>query len=150
MPVHRVEPCPQPLQKQQLFQLKCVTSVNNNYDRFKLFHFSYCQMIDTFSSLWLIPPPPTPSLFLQDAGFHFLAVVFYLSASVDLAYITFAYGLNLPTFDILKIYRLDISAVVRKNAPKKTLRLFPEDFYHLTQSQLLLLPRELKKVIVWI
>ncbi|XP_037542895.1 myelin and lymphocyte protein [Nematolebias whitei] len=47
-----------------------------------------------------------------DAGFHFLAVVFYLSASVDLAYITFVYGLNLPTFDILKIYRLDISAVV--------------------------------------
>ncbi|KAF7220262.1 myelin and lymphocyte protein [Nothobranchius furzeri] len=42
-----------------------------------------------------------------DAGFHHVAVVFYLSASVILAYITFT---NVQK-DI-KIYRLDIAAVV--------------------------------------
>ncbi|KAM4599959.1 myelin and lymphocyte protein-like [Fundulus diaphanus] len=47
-----------------------------------------------------------------DAGFHFLAVVFYLSASVVLAYITFQKRNPLVTFEQLKIYRLDISAVV--------------------------------------
>ncbi|XP_041865556.1 myelin and lymphocyte protein-like [Melanotaenia boesemani] len=54
------------------------------------------------SSIW-------PSL---DVGFHFLAVVFYLSASVILAFITIAYS-NIATIpDFLKIYRLYISAVV--------------------------------------
>ncbi|XP_049456091.1 myelin and lymphocyte protein-like [Epinephelus fuscoguttatus] len=57
------------------------------------------------SSIW-------PSL---DVGYHFVAVVFYLSASVVLAYITILAGRavqisSLPGF--LKIYRLDISAVV--------------------------------------
>ncbi|XP_049927471.1 myelin and lymphocyte protein-like [Epinephelus moara] len=57
------------------------------------------------SSIW-------PSL---DVGYHFVAVVFYLSASVDLAYITILAGRvvqisSLPGF--LKNYRLDISAVV--------------------------------------
>ncbi|XP_035982692.1 myelin and lymphocyte protein [Fundulus heteroclitus] len=46
-----------------------------------------------------------------DAGFHFLAVVFYLSASVVLAYITLLKRNPLGTEE-LKIYRLDISAVV--------------------------------------
>ncbi|XP_071336155.1 myelin and lymphocyte protein-like [Trachinotus anak] len=53
-----------------------------------------------------------PSL---DAGYHFVAVVFYLSASVALAYITLVNGVRrvLPPVDEnLKIYRLDISAVV--------------------------------------
>ncbi|CAG6016556.1 unnamed protein product [Menidia menidia] len=53
-----------------------------------------------------------PSL---DVGFHFLAVVFYLSASVDLAYMTIITGQALPFFNLpenLKIYRLDIAAVV--------------------------------------
>uniref|UniRef100_A0A3B5M9A1 Myelin and lymphocyte protein n=1 Tax=Xiphophorus couchianus TaxID=32473 RepID=A0A3B5M9A1_9TELE len=46
-----------------------------------------------------------------DAGFHFVAAVFYLSASVVLAYITILIGKG-STFGILKTYRLDISAVV--------------------------------------
>ncbi|XP_032409734.1 myelin and lymphocyte protein-like isoform X1 [Xiphophorus hellerii] len=48
-----------------------------------------------------------------DAGFHFVAAIFYLSASVVLAYITIVIG-NLSTvgIDVLKTYRLDISAVV--------------------------------------
>ncbi|XP_059215866.1 myelin and lymphocyte protein-like [Centropristis striata] len=65
------------------------------------------------SSIW-------PSL---DVLYHFLAVVFYLSASVDLAFITIvnhtalrtaeAVGLSPSTiFELLKIYRLDIAAVV--------------------------------------
>ncbi|XP_070696851.1 myelin and lymphocyte protein-like [Pempheris klunzingeri] len=57
------------------------------------------------SSIW-------PSL---DVGYHFLAVLFYLSASVDLAFVTIqaASFLKLdPSADILKVYRLDISAVV--------------------------------------
>ncbi|XP_039995470.1 myelin and lymphocyte protein-like [Xiphias gladius] len=57
------------------------------------------------SSIW-------PSL---DVGYHFVAVVFYLSASVDLAYVTIlrAALTNLPPADEnLKMYRLDIAAVV--------------------------------------
>ncbi|KAM8739389.1 myelin and lymphocyte protein-like isoform 1-T1 [Acanthopagrus schlegelii] len=66
------------------------------------------------SSIW-------PSL---DAGYHFVAVVFYLSASVDLAYITVLKGWGITivsggggvvqplTGDALKVYRLDIAAVV--------------------------------------
>uniref|UniRef100_A0A3P8RM18 Myelin and lymphocyte protein n=1 Tax=Amphiprion percula TaxID=161767 RepID=A0A3P8RM18_AMPPE len=57
------------------------------------------------SSVW-------PSL---DVGFHFLAVVFFLSASVDLAYVTFRNGEEYqlsPTDERLKIFRLDIAAVV--------------------------------------
>lgn len=61
------------------------------------------------SSVW-------PSL---DAGFHFVAVVFFLSASVALAYVTIANGLlfqlapaSLLKDELLKIYRLDIAAVV--------------------------------------
>ncbi|XP_019945489.1 myelin and lymphocyte protein-like [Paralichthys olivaceus] len=57
------------------------------------------------SSVW-------PSL---DVGYHFVAVVFYLSASVDLAYITILRAplVNLPPADEnLKLYRLDIAAVV--------------------------------------
>ncbi|XP_005941352.1 myelin and lymphocyte protein [Haplochromis burtoni] len=62
------------------------------------------------SSIW-------PAL---DTGYHFVAVVFFLSASVDLAYITYEIGqqvklaqvLALPTAELLKIYRLYISAVV--------------------------------------
>ncbi|XP_068183730.1 myelin and lymphocyte protein-like [Antennarius striatus] len=48
-----------------------------------------------------------------DAGFHFVASVFYLSAAVDLAYITILLG-NSSTIssEFLKIYRLDIAAVV--------------------------------------
>ncbi|KAL3971808.1 20S proteasome subunit beta 11 [Sarotherodon galilaeus] len=57
------------------------------------------------SSIW-------PAL---DAGYHFVAVVFFLSASVDLAYITLMIGQSynrLPFDELLKIYRLYISAVV--------------------------------------
>ncbi|XP_031601488.1 myelin and lymphocyte protein-like [Oreochromis aureus] len=76
------------------------------------------------SSIW-------PAL---DAGYHFVAVVFFLSASVDLAYVTYGIGelyksLSGPSFvpvapvliplpavqnidELLKIYRLYISAVV--------------------------------------
>ncbi|XP_069000123.1 myelin and lymphocyte protein-like [Embiotoca jacksoni] len=55
------------------------------------------------SSIW-------PAL---DAGYHFVAVVFYLSASVALAYITVLYGSVAGSFSInIKIYRLDIAAVV--------------------------------------
>ncbi|XP_075935525.1 myelin and lymphocyte protein-like [Anarhichas minor] len=53
-----------------------------------------------------------PSL---DVGYHFVAVVFYLSAAVELAYITFQLG-QLGQFvalsGFLKIYRLEIAAVV--------------------------------------
>lgn len=57
---------------------------------------------------------------LQDAGYHFVAVVFFLSASVALAYITYGIGqgvkigLGFLSAELLKIYRLYISAVVRK------------------------------------
>ncbi|XP_030296985.1 myelin and lymphocyte protein-like [Sparus aurata] len=66
------------------------------------------------SSIW-------PAL---DAGYHFVAVVFYLSASVDLAFITVLKGWGITilqgfggnvqalTGDALKVYRLDIAAVV--------------------------------------
>ncbi|XP_026045744.1 myelin and lymphocyte protein-like isoform X2 [Astatotilapia calliptera] len=55
-----------------------------------------------------------------DAGYHFVAVVFFLSASVDLAYVTYGIGqgvklaqvLALLPAELLKIYRLYISAVV--------------------------------------
>ncbi|CAF97040.1 unnamed protein product, partial [Tetraodon nigroviridis] len=57
-----------------------------------------------------------------DAGYHFVAAVLYLSASVILAYITVLKGwgltvapgnmiTNVLTGDILRIYRLDIAAV---------------------------------------
>ncbi|XP_077960443.1 myelin and lymphocyte protein [Gasterosteus aculeatus] len=51
-----------------------------------------------------------PSL---DVGFHFLAVVFYLSAAVELAFITFILG-QIPSgsTEALKTYRLDVAAVV--------------------------------------
>ncbi|XP_072292740.1 myelin and lymphocyte protein-like [Eucyclogobius newberryi] len=50
-----------------------------------------------------------------DTGYHFVAIVFYLSASVALAYTTVAAGLLLKQFTsdlLLKNYRLDIAAVV--------------------------------------
>ncbi|KAM3606350.1 uncharacterized protein V6R79_014822 [Siganus canaliculatus] len=60
-----------------------------------------------------------------DAGYHFVAVVFYLSASVILAYVTLLRGWGIvfasnmfpvftPIIDAtnLKYYRLDIAAVV--------------------------------------
>ncbi|XP_034407546.1 myelin and lymphocyte protein-like [Cyclopterus lumpus] len=51
-----------------------------------------------------------PSL---DVGYHFVAVVFYLSASVALAYITIQVRPTGPVqFEVLKNYRLEISAVV--------------------------------------
>ncbi|CAL8259066.1 unnamed protein product [Lota lota] len=53
-----------------------------------------------------------PSL---DVAYHFVAVVMYLSASVALATITLSIGsvnASLPDPQILKIYRLDIAAVV--------------------------------------
>ncbi|KAM6916705.1 myelin and lymphocyte protein-like [Xenentodon cancila] len=51
-----------------------------------------------------------PSL---DLCFHFVAVVFYLSASVILAYITILHQLATRfSSDIFKIYRLEIAAVV--------------------------------------
>uniref|UniRef100_A0A8C9YDR7 Myelin and lymphocyte protein n=1 Tax=Sander lucioperca TaxID=283035 RepID=A0A8C9YDR7_SANLU len=53
-----------------------------------------------------------PSL---DVGYHFVAVVFYLSASVILAYVTLLRATIQSlqgTSDGLKIYRLDIAAVV--------------------------------------
>lgn len=70
----------------------------------------------------LLPPTTTP-LLPQDAGYHFVAVVLYLSASVILAYITVLKGwgmtiapgnliVNVLTSELLKIYRLDIAAVV--------------------------------------
>lgn len=60
---------------------------------------------------------------LQDVAYHFLAVVFYLSASVILAYITILKGwgvtvtpgnlaVMLLNSELLKVYRLDIAAVV--------------------------------------
>jgi len=60
-------------------------------------------------------PPP-----LQDVGYHFLAAVLYLSAAVPLAFITLLYGQvinalggsTLIPFDVLKVYRLEIAAVV--------------------------------------
>ncbi|XP_051281589.1 myelin and lymphocyte protein [Dicentrarchus labrax] len=56
------------------------------------------------SSIW-------PSL---DVGYHFVAAVFYLSASVALAYVTIQLGVLSPILigDSLKIYRLTIAAVV--------------------------------------
>ncbi|XP_062257352.1 myelin and lymphocyte protein-like [Platichthys flesus] len=55
------------------------------------------------SSVW-------PSL---DVGYHFIAVVFYLSASVDLAYITVVWGqVSFLSPADLKNFRLDIAAVV--------------------------------------
>ncbi|XP_075902280.1 myelin and lymphocyte protein-like [Nelusetta ayraudi] len=58
-----------------------------------------------------------------DVAYHFLAVVFYLSASVILAYITILKGwgvtvasgnlvVTLLNSELLKVYRLDIAAVV--------------------------------------
>uniref|UniRef100_A0A3Q0S2S5 Myelin and lymphocyte protein n=1 Tax=Amphilophus citrinellus TaxID=61819 RepID=A0A3Q0S2S5_AMPCI len=52
---------------------------------------------------------------VRDAGYHFVAVVFFLSASVVLAYITIWLGeayKNLPDPQVLKVYQLYISAVV--------------------------------------
>uniref|UniRef100_A0A3P9KYR4 Myelin and lymphocyte protein n=1 Tax=Oryzias latipes TaxID=8090 RepID=A0A3P9KYR4_ORYLA len=46
-----------------------------------------------------------------DVAFHFLSAVFYLSASVILAYVTFLVSMIITDAD-LKIYRLTISAVV--------------------------------------
>ncbi|XP_076016383.1 myelin and lymphocyte protein-like [Genypterus blacodes] len=55
------------------------------------------------SSIW-------PTL---DVAYHFIAAVFYLSASVALAYITFVRGrATLQPAELLKNYRLDIAAVV--------------------------------------
>nr|XP_020457533.1 myelin and lymphocyte protein-like [Monopterus albus] len=54
------------------------------------------------SSIW-------PTL---DVFYHFVAVLFYLSASVILAYFTIGIGLGPSNVVILKIYRLAISAVV--------------------------------------
>ncbi|XP_028279165.1 myelin and lymphocyte protein-like [Parambassis ranga] len=60
------------------------------------------------SSIW-------PAL---DVGYHFVSAVFYLSASVELAYITLANGtlansvIGQVLSEYLKIYRLDIAAVV--------------------------------------
>ncbi|XP_061600902.1 myelin and lymphocyte protein-like [Cololabis saira] len=48
-----------------------------------------------------------------DVCFHFVAVVFYLSASVILAYITILHAsVSGLSSQLLKIYRLEISAVV--------------------------------------
>lgn len=54
-----------------------------------------------------------------DTGYHFVAVVFFLSASVDLAIVTINAGIKMQAAsastlqaELLKIYRLDISAVV--------------------------------------
>lgn len=59
------------------------------------------------SSIW-------PAL---DAGYHFVSVVFFLSASVDLAFVTIINGQAVSAAgvvfgDLLKIYRLEIAAVV--------------------------------------
>uniref|UniRef100_A0A8C5AQ07 Myelin and lymphocyte protein-like n=1 Tax=Gadus morhua TaxID=8049 RepID=A0A8C5AQ07_GADMO len=72
------------------------------------------------------PPPSSPLLLphllsssgLQDVAYHFVAVLLYLSASVALAYVTVMLGTvasAVPVLppSILKIYRLDIAAVVR-------------------------------------
>uniref|UniRef100_A0A3P9MZ57 Myelin and lymphocyte protein n=1 Tax=Poecilia reticulata TaxID=8081 RepID=A0A3P9MZ57_POERE len=69
------------------------------------------------TTLWLLifsfGVDSLPSLVLQDAGFHFVAAVFYLSASVVLAYITIVYKTaSIVDITLLKTYRLDISAVV--------------------------------------
>ncbi|KAK2824541.1 hypothetical protein Q5P01_021716 [Channa striata] len=47
-----------------------------------------------------------------DVGFHFLAAVFYLSASVALAFITVSLGTVVTLPGVLYFYRLDIAAVV--------------------------------------
>ncbi|XP_038593747.1 myelin and lymphocyte protein-like [Micropterus salmoides] len=56
------------------------------------------------SSIWLA----------LDVGYHFVAVLFYLSASVILAFITIGQAtlVRILTSDDLFIYRLEISAVV--------------------------------------
>lgn len=78
---------------------------------------------------FVLPPCVVPCLFIplsspfaspQDVGYHFVAAVFYLSASVDLAYITILHGLAVQSVgivspladELLKNYRLNISAVV--------------------------------------
>lgn len=45
---------------------------------------------------------------VQDFAYHGLAAFFYLSAGVDLAYITM-----LKKYGVLRIYQIDIAAVVR-------------------------------------
>lgn len=78
---------------------------------------------DGFVCVFLCAPPTPTPLPPQDVGYHFVAVVLYLSASVILAYITLLKGwgmtiapgnliVNVLTSDLLKIYRLDIAAVV--------------------------------------
>ncbi|XP_017558017.1 myelin and lymphocyte protein-like [Pygocentrus nattereri] len=48
-----------------------------------------------------------------DVAYHFIAVVFYLSASVVLAYITIILGMGASASPIIfKVYQEDISAVV--------------------------------------
>lgn len=50
---------------------------------------------------------------ILDTVYHFLAVVFYLSAAVDLAFITLTNAAFVSvSAERLKIYRLDIAAVV--------------------------------------
>ncbi|XP_029963378.1 myelin and lymphocyte protein-like [Salarias fasciatus] len=49
---------------------------------------------------------------ILDTVYHFVAVVFYLSAAVDLAYVTIVLSSLAVTAEGLKIYRLDIAAVV--------------------------------------
>uniref|UniRef100_A0A8C9YGJ9 Myelin and lymphocyte protein n=1 Tax=Sander lucioperca TaxID=283035 RepID=A0A8C9YGJ9_SANLU len=53
-----------------------------------------------------------PSLVRHDVGYHFVAVVFYLSASVILAYVTLLRATIQFLQYGLKTYRLDIAAVV--------------------------------------
>lgn len=56
-------------------------------------------------------------------AYHFVAAVFYLSASVALAYITFLTGLLVINDQALKIFRLDISAVVGPHTPRIVINL---------------------------
>ncbi|XP_019743651.1 myelin and lymphocyte protein-like [Hippocampus comes] len=77
-------------------------------------------VVESRNSCYVFNSPFLP----QDTFYHFLAVVFYLSASVILAYITVLKGWGITinsggTVSLvpliregLKIYRLDIAAVV--------------------------------------
>uniref|UniRef100_A0A3Q3R982 Uncharacterized protein n=1 Tax=Monopterus albus TaxID=43700 RepID=A0A3Q3R982_MONAL len=62
--------------------------------------------------VWTLVATLIGTLATLDVFYHFVAVCFYLRASVILAYFTIGIGLGPSNVVILKIYRLAISAVV--------------------------------------
>lgn len=115
--LHSPSTCPHFIWKFSLLLPFLFLRVRRPYSIFSIYYYYYYFFLNFLLLIF--------SLYfnLQDAGYHFVAVVFFLSASVDLAYVTYGIGqevklaqvvLALLPAELLKIYRLYISAVVRK------------------------------------